>query len=245
MNDPRLISADSHVDGVVVEGVAAARKAAPTWRDGLNTWIEEHDYRWLFVVVYLGLAVVLSVFVSLFWLVLMVGLHFLLECVRHRHPGWGTWRTLGHAAWEVKMDAALVLLAFAAVLYVDVVLGILGVQSAARAATVSRAGVRIASRIAAWERHLRGFLVTVDEMVRIVRAVFMLRSGPADDPLATLAAEAVPAMPWHGRWKLGDHIALGITTICVLVLVAAPFLTPYSLDAVTERLVAELQPFPS
>jgi hypothetical protein len=144
---------------------------------GLRDWVRDHDERWSFVVLYLGLAVGLSVFVSLFWLLVVGALHFALECGRQAHFREGGVEIVGHAMWEVKLDVGLVLLALTLVLYIDVVLGLLGLQSAARAAAVTRVGARVGSRAAAWERTIRTFLITVDEMARIAYAAVLMRKG--------------------------------------------------------------------
>jgi hypothetical protein len=212
------------------------------WRTAIREWIDEHDHSWAFIASYLGLAVVLSVFVSLFWLVFMAGAHLLLEVVRHRRPDWSAGRVLAHAAWEVKLDFALVLLALGMAVYVDVMLGVLGIGSAARAAAITRTGVRAASRVAAWERNLRGFLLTIDEMVRVARAVFMIRRGrPAEVP----ALAAAPSEPWRARWGIGDRIAIVMGTVCILLIFAAPVFTQHSWASVASLLVQELRPFPS
>ncbi len=157
----------------------------------LRDWVRHHDESWIFVVVYLGLAVGLSVFVSLFWLVVVAGLHFILEIFRQRFYRVGRKSVVLHALWEVKLDVGLVLLALMLVLYIDLVLGILGIQSAARAAAVTRAGARVGTRAAAWERNLRTFLLTVDEMLRIGHAAVLLRRKRKED-LARMAAEPTP-----------------------------------------------------
>jgi hypothetical protein len=157
--------------------VAVADAQPPSLRD----WVRDHDESWIFVVVYLGLAVGLSVFVSLFWLVLVAGLHFLLEIFRQRFYRADRKSVVLHALWEVKLDVGLVLLALMLVLYIEVVLGILGIQSAARAAAVGRAGARVGARAAAWERNLRTFLLTVDEMIRVGHAGVLLRRKRKED----------------------------------------------------------------
>jgi hypothetical protein len=211
-------------------------------RSAVLEWIHDHDHRWLFVIVYLGLAIVLSVFVSLFWLVFMAAIHLLLECIRHLRPGWRTGRILAYSLWEVKLDFALVLLALGAVVYIDVVLGVLGIQSAARAAAVTRAGARAASRIAAWERNVRAFLLTVDEMVRVGRAVTML--GRRKNRTATAAVRSGEFTPWRARWTIGDRIAVGLIVACLLLFLMAPLLTPHSWQELVTILAGELRPFP-
>jgi hypothetical protein len=222
----------------------AVPAADATWRQGVGEWIREHDHRWLFVITYLGLAVVLSVFVSLFWLVFMALVHLLLEVIRHLRADWPLRRVIAFSAWEVKLDFALVVLALGAVLYIDVVMGILGIQSAARAAAVTRAGARMASRVAAWERNIRAFLLTIDEMVRIGRAAAMMwrRKGGAPP----VAVEPPPdAYPWQLRWSTGDRIAIGLFGVCTLLILVAPLTTDLSMPEVFSALAQELRPFPS
>lgn len=153
-------------------------------------WMVHHDESWLFVAIYLGLAVGLSVFVSLFWLLVVALFHLLLEVVRQAYYRDTAGSVLLHAFWEIKMDLGLILLALSLVLYLEVVLGLLGLQSAARAAAVGRVthtGVRAGSRAAqsatravggggsAIEQWIRGFLLTVDDMVRVLFAILLLR----------------------------------------------------------------------
>lgn len=152
-----------------------SRSNAPAAVPGLREWIRDHDDKMVFVVLYLGLSVGLSIFIGLFWLVVVVALHFLLECIRQAHHWRDRRAVLLHALWEVKLDIGLVILAFTLVLYIEVVLGLLGVQAASRVAVASRAGARIGVRAAAWERNIRTFLLTVDEMARIGHAAVLYR----------------------------------------------------------------------
>ena len=178
---------------MIARPLEAVRSRATSAGPGLRAWVRDHDEKWLFVVLYLGLSVGLSIFVSLFWLVVVVGLHFILECVRQVHPWRDRTEVVLHALWEVKLDVGLVILAFTLVLYIDVVLGLLGVQAAARAAGTT---VRIGVRAAAWERNLRTFLLTVDEMARIGHAAVLYGSRRRNG--ATTSADprtAPPAAP--------------------------------------------------
>lgn len=172
----------------------------------LREWVRDHDEKWLFVVLYLGLAVGLSVLVSLFWLLVVAVLHLILELARQAHYREGKVTVLLHALWEVKLDVALILLALTLVLYIEVVLGLLGVQSAGRAVAVSRAGSRVATRAAAWERNLRTFLLTVDEMARIAYAGIMLRRKRREGrgSAATSGPDGVAPAPAVGPGATGD-----------------------------------------
>jgi hypothetical protein len=153
------------------------RLRAPALTPGVRDWARDHDEKWLFVALYLGLSVGLSIFISLFWLVVVVAAHFALELYRQSSRQ-ATRRDVAlHAMWEVKLDVGLVILAFTLVLYIDVVLGLLGVQAASRAAAATRATARIGARAAAWERNIRTFLLTVDEMARVTHAAVLYRRG--------------------------------------------------------------------
>jgi hypothetical protein len=149
-------------------------------KEKLRDFIAHHDERWLFVAVYIGLAVVLSIMLSLFWLVAVAGLHLALEYLRQAHYHRTRLDIMTHALWEIRLDVALVLLALAMAVYMDVVLGLLGLQSAARATTAARAGARV-TRIAAWQRNIRAFVLLADDVFRVVQigVVRFLRREPA------------------------------------------------------------------
>jgi hypothetical protein len=142
---------------------------------GFRAWVAEHDERWTFVLLYIGLAVLLSVFVSLFWLVVVAAAHFLLECMRQSQRLSGARDVLSGALWEIKLDVGLVLMALILALYVDVVFGLLGLHSAARAGAVARVGLRVGSRAAAWERNIRTALIVVDDALRLGQGAAMVR----------------------------------------------------------------------
>jgi hypothetical protein len=145
----------------------------------IRNWIIEHDDRWLFVVSYIGLSVVLSIWISLFWLVAVVGIHFCLEYYRQLQFFNDKISILAEVFWELKLDFALILFALALALYMDVILGVVGIGSAARLGLLSRmgarlglrTGVRALPRFAGWQRALRGFLLSMDDVAQVLRAV--------------------------------------------------------------------------
>lgn len=157
----------------------------------MTRWIVDHDRSWLFVILYVGLAVVLSVWVSLFWLLFMAGVHFALEWIRHAIlRGEAGIVVPLNALWEVKLDLALVLVALALALYMELILGVLGLQSAARAGAAVRAGGKVGTRVAGWERLIRGFFLTVDDLANVARAFVMRRGGEAVPAVAEAVAES-------------------------------------------------------
>ncbi len=183
-------------------------------------WILHHDESWLFTIAYVGLAVVLSSYISLFWLIVMVAVHGVLEWVRQQHLGQGFRGVL----WEIKLDVSLVLTAMVLTAYMDVVLGAAGLGGAARL------GVRTATRATGWSRSLRGILLSVDDAVQVARVA--AKRGPVEDA------------PASRGWTVGDHIGIWLGAVCLLLIVAAPLLTHHTISTLASTLLAELHPWP-
>ncbi|HSJ25830.1 MAG TPA: hypothetical protein VK929_14230 [Longimicrobiales bacterium] len=243
MTDPSARTLDASASD---PGDAHTTAAAGAPRISLREWLRDHDDQWPFVVAYLGASVVLSIFISLFWLLVVIAVHLAFECYRQSHYVRGRSSVLLHALWEVKLDFGLAALAFAVALYVDVIMGLLGIQSAARIAQATRVG----ARAAAWERNLRTFLLTIDEVTRISHAAYTLgmrRRGRTAGPRAAAApAGRTGGMPpWRARWGWGDRIGLALVSAGVVLIVLAPLLTPHDLGAALSVILQQLQPFPS
>jgi hypothetical protein len=215
---------------------------------GVHEWVVRHDESRLFVVAYVGLAVVLSIWIGLFWLVAVVAVHLAFEVVRQRtrHASWRG--VVAEALWELKLDLALVLFALVISLYMEVVLGVVGLQAAARAGAAAQAGLRGGARFAGWQRILRGILLSVDDAAQVARfAAARGRAGtPAEEEAAAGGdAETYPWGPWGAPWGRADRIALGLGAVCVLLLAAAPLLTHHTFGSALATLAAELYPFPA
>jgi hypothetical protein len=211
---------------------------------GFVRWVLTHDDSRLFAVLYIGLALVLSITLGLFWLVAVVALHGVLEILRQRrlHRWWPG--VLSRVLWELKLDLGLILFAFVVTLYMDVVLGMAGVNAAVRA------GARGGARLLAWQRGLRAALLSVDDAAQVVRMVGRRRSPQqqADQEAGAggLAALGVtsPFGGWAERWSGGDRFTVGFGLVCFGLILAAPWLTGEPAAAVWRLIVAELQPFP-
>ena len=208
----------------------------------------EHDDRWSFTLAYVALAVTLSIVISLFWLLVVVAFHGALECYRQQslHPGRGG--LARRVAWELKLDLALVLLAMAMAVYMEFILGLAGIGSAARLGAQGAQGV---ARAAGWSRGLRGVLLSLDDAAHLVRMTGRKNTngtGEADQVEAGPAHEAAVAdqalRPWRSP-RLGDRIAIGLAAFSLLCLLIAPLLPPFHGPDVLRLLLAELHPWPT
>lgn len=81
-----------------------------TLRHRLLHWVAEHDDSWLFIVLYVGLGLVLSMTISLFWLAVVVAAHGVIEWVAMGRQGIRDHR-LGRVLWHLKLDIGLTLVA--------------------------------------------------------------------------------------------------------------------------------------
>jgi len=241
-----LAAGPAPADAAVVRPASEAISAEGLFRR-THDWIVEHDNSKLFLVLYVGLAVVLSIWISLFWLVAVVAVHLGFELIRQARHQTGVREMVQEALWEVKLDIALVLFALVLALYMELVLGVVGLHGAARIGAASRA----ATRFAGWERAIRGVLLSLDDAAQVVRATVMKRhrSGTAAVELAA-APERVPpvAAPqwgsWAGGYGAGAWISIGLGVACLGLLFAAPWLTPHTADTALATLAAELRPLP-
>jgi hypothetical protein len=211
----------------------------------LREWIVNHDESWLFVVSYITLAVVLSIWISLFWLLVVIGMHLVLEWIRQREVDPRPGGVLLRALWELKLDFALFLFALALTAYMDVVMGIAGLGGAARL------GMQSGARVGGWGRAIRGVLLSLDDAAQAARAVVAVGGNSRES--ADMAGDveppsrkpAAPPNPIAGRWGIGDHVAIWLGAVCLLLLLAAPVLTGQDAGSLLQALAAEMQPFPA
>jgi hypothetical protein len=225
--------------------LANLRARSTVQLQSVRDWIINHDDSWLFLALYIGLAVILSIWISLFWLVAVVGVHFAFEWVRQQTLRSGFGDILLEVLWELKLDIALVLFALALSLYMEVVLGVVGLRSAARMAPAAQAGLRSSARFAAWQRIIRGILLSVDDAAQVARAVTVNRSdAAADEETTPVVAEVIAHSSWRGRWGTGDWISAGLGATCIALILLAPSLTEHNFVSAAVTLAEELHPLP-
>ncbi|HRQ65619.1 MAG TPA: hypothetical protein PKZ76_12290 [Xanthomonadaceae bacterium] len=203
-----------------------------TWRAFLR-WVAEHDERWLFTLLYVGLAVVLSLWISLFWLVAVVAAHGALEWWSLRQRGFNG-PLLGPITWHLKLDIALILFALWLGVYMETLFGIAGLGS------LARTGAHAGARFIAWQRVLRGILLTVDDAAQVARAVEARVNGGVVESGDAGTTER----GWRGEWTRGDRATLAFGTLWLVLIMLAPWLTEHDALGVLTIMGLDLHPWP-
>ncbi len=216
--------------------------------DSLRHWIRDHDDRWSFLVPYIFLAVTLPIVLGLFWLLVIVAVHVALEWARQKELTDDPKELWLRVLWEVKLDFALIIFSFALTVYMDVVLGILGLGGAARA------GLQAGSRFAAWQNAARAILLSVDDVAQVARGLSAGKKSGDPEEMAeatepfegeTHVTAPLP-MPWEGfpkSWDWLDFAAMIIGFGFTLLLLLTPVLTEHSYLQMFQMILADLHPF--
>jgi hypothetical protein len=201
----------------------------------IGRWCMEHDERNSFVFTYITLSVVLSVMAGLFWLVMLVGVHFGLELYRNRDLARRS--QLAHASFGIKLDVTLVLLALALSLYMDVLFAALGLRALPRAGA---AVGRLSGRLPSLRRIVRAALLLTDEVIRISAYITAAR-GITGAKSSSMVWR--PHSPWAERWTVGTRVVIGLGGLALILLLAAPWLSGHGLDGTLAIVAHELSPF--
>lgn len=227
----------------------------------IRAWVVGHEESWVFVVLYVGLAVILSAFISLFWLVLLVALHFWMEWVTHAAHHDSVGRIWSESLWAIKLDVGLVLFAFALTLYLPLVFGVLGLGAASRVAATG-------TRFLVIQRSVRAALLSVDDAVIVARGIVRKKQprleaaslGATDWPSAEGARHEADASvarssathhehasgivsSWRGRWGFSGWASVSFTAVSLALLLLAPLLTDHTSLGVLQEIAAELRPW--
>jgi hypothetical protein len=201
-------------------------------------WVRDHDDRLSFVVVYIGGAIILSVWLNLFWVAMLMLGHFGLEIFRgHLLKAESPLR---HALWEVKLDVGLLLFALVVALYSEHVLALLGLGQAARAGQAAR-GLQVAAKFGIVERALRILVLTMDDIARLVQAIIKFRNKGNGQPAQAQHARA-PDRSETTSSGWGDILGLGFAVACLLLILLMPTLTGASAADVGAHVLHELSP---
>jgi len=201
-------------------------------------WVIEHDDRWLWTILYISSAVVLSIWISLFWLIVVVGVHGFIEWLRQRHFDPRVTGVVARVLWELKLDIALVLLALAVAVYTEVILGAAGLSGAARV------GAQAAARGGAWAKVIRGVLLSIDDAAQLARAAVRGGQLKEDDEPGRLSGRALWG-GWTRPWGLGGWISMGLAMLSVALILLAPAFTDHDAGSTIALILEELHPWPN
>lgn len=201
----------------------------------LKSWIVRHDESNTFIILYITLAVVLSIAISLFWLVVVVAVHFVFECIKQHELKKGWVGVLIRSTWELMLDFGLILFAFVIAIYMDIILGAAGIGAGARAGiqSASKAGTRFAG----WQRALRGILLSIDDAAQLTK--FSKGSDNESEPVVNSKFGG-----WTEKWSIGDKFTISFTVLSFLLIVIAPLITNYTMDEIFLVIMQDLDPFP-
>lgn len=213
-------------------------------KQNLIDWVRDHDDRWSFVALYVGGAIILSVFTNLFWVSMLMAGNFLLKVYRNRLVG-KPYPVLS-SLWQIKLDIALILFSLALGLYTGELIAALGLSQAARAGQAVR-GLQMATRFGLIERALKVVLMTVDDFARLVGAIAKALRNKKNATVR-ITSEMVPEpeadepdRPWE-KWGKGDVFTFLFGGICVTLILLAPTLTGLDPAVVVTHIVTELSP---
>ena len=212
--------------------------------ESIKNWIKDHDDRWSFVILYVGGAVCLSVFMNLFWVVMLMTGNFFLKFYRNCLLAMP--KPLLTSLWQVKLDIALVIFALMIGLYAEHVFAALGLSQAARAGQAVR-GLQMATRFGLIERGLKVFLMTIDDQARLVNAVVKARKKKKSGQIV-VPEEALPereeedvSLPWK-KWGKGDVFSVAFGAVCLCLILMAPVLTGHTYHGLSADIVSQLHP---
>lgn len=253
--------------------VSKPERNPPPQLGPIKTWIVNHDRSLIFALVYVVSTIVLSVFISYFWLLALVAVHIVIEWLSKSYRGYRY--RLAWTLWDVKFDLALVCLAFALLSYTGINAGVAGAQSVTRAGLLggrlsaigSRIGfLAVAGEYLAWiGRYLSrlapvfsrfGQLLTrfgikvidvfFSARVALFRKADMARAAARKLPrdCEQTLVEAPTGLPWQRRLSSGDWFAISVIVINLIAVFSAPLITDHSYASLFQSLAAKLHPWP-
>ena len=219
----------------------------------LVNWVIHHDDNLWFNVFYIGLAVVLSIWLGLFWLVAVVGVHGVFEIYRQHLLGHKPTNAFLETLWELKLDLGLIIFALWLCIYLDFIFGIAGLSAGARtAANVGSRAAQTGARAAVWQRFIRGFFITIDDVGLALKALGRRRSKKEKiHEVQEVILEASDDEPvenqgssWRKKYTTGDWLSLMFCGVFLLLILLAPLLTGNSALEVLRMMAEDLKPFP-
>ncbi|MCC5788004.1 MAG: hypothetical protein JJT75_00070 [Opitutales bacterium] len=222
-------------------------------RNVLLRWVIDHDDKRAFLIGYVGLTILLTIGISLFWLFFLVGIHLCFECLKKIEDGALGWRrVLAFALWDIKFDVALLSMAMVLLVVTEIRFGLAGIAGFARFSTIlSRFSGASRSFLPLKDLVLAFRIVCTRKMDRrefLQRKLLWVKAEKEADQAALKAAEreriATYRYPWNARWTVTTKIVLGIIVVNLLVILGALSIAPDPWTDLVPALKTEFHPWP-
>lgn len=228
----------------------------------VQRWVVLHDRSVIFALSYVSLTIILSIFISYFWLLALVGLHLVLEWMKKGYLGYKSfWHRAAWTIWDTKFDIALIFLALTLLSYTGVGAGVAGAQSATRVGLMSGRLAGILARFARLGVVLRAMGIRVVDLFFSARVILFRKADMAraskqeaylqQNPTAdgqTNPTDPAAGIPEHLPWQraLGGYgwfavILVVVNTVAVLF---APVVTDHTYTSLMETLATKFHPWP-
>lgn len=193
-------------------------------KEKLKSWVITHDEKTLFTILYIGLSVVLSIYISLFWLVVIVGIHALMEYISLKYKN--TENILFELFDHMKLDFALITFALFLSIYMEAVFGLL----------IAKYGTRFASFIA-YQNTFRAILMSLDDLAQAIKALFSIKNKNKT-PLE-IRSEKVSK-----KNTTSDYIVFILLFSSIIGILFSPYILDMEVMDIIKKLSLELTPFP-
>lgn len=190
----------------------------------LKSWVITHDEKTLFTILYIGLSVILSIYISLFWLVVIVAIHCIMEYISLKYKN--TKNILFELFDHMKLDFALITFALFLSIYMEAVFGLL----------IAKYGTRFASFIA-YQNTFRAILMSLDDLAQAIKALFSIKNKNKN-PLEISKEEVLK------KNSISDYIAFFLLFSSIIGILFSPYILDIGAIEIIEKLKLELTPFP-
>lgn len=192
----------------------------------MNNWFKQHDNKISFALIYVALSFYLSIAISLFWLFPIIVAHGLLEysILEPATP----LRKIKKILIHLNLDIVLIIFALWLAVYFESIFGLLGLSAGARATAQGGA------RFLAWQKTIKGVLMTADDAVQLAKGALSIRANSEKSD------------------KKDDEYRLNKTGVALFfiglllanAIIFAPFFIDITYPAMLEILKSELNPWP-
>lgn len=227
------------------------------------SWVADHDNKRVFIVLYISISLVLSIAISLFWLLFAVLVHFAFEMISQSRKQKTVMSVFMESLWETKLDFALVMFAWWLAIYLDFIFGVAGIGAAARvgaqaASRTSQVGSKVvqsSARATAWGRIIRAILLSLDDVGNALKSVYQSKASkarhkPKEDRIIENTKSNVQyrtsttASSWIAKWKIIDYVGVVLFFICLILIGLAPLLIGVELKEIYKITIDEFHPLP-